>query len=157
MDAFQRRIVIFFVTGAGAGFSPWFPGTVGTLVAIPLSLGLNTLAAASLPLSLITLAAFIACALWFSTEAEKILQQKDPGTIVIDEISGFMVANYLAPHALAPLVLGFVLFRFFDIVKIFPASRLERLPGGLGVVLDDLVAGLYVFVILRLVLFWGLL
>ena len=74
--------------------------------------------------------------------------------IVIDEVIGFMIANYLAPARLAPLVLAFLLFRCFDITKLFPAARLEKLPGGMGIVLDDVMAGLYSFVIIQSALYW---
>jgi len=153
----QRTIILFFATGAGAGYFPRFPGTIGTLVAIPLSLGLNRIAANSLSLSLLTLTAFVLCTAWFCGKGEEIFDQKDSGKIVVDEIAGFLVANYLSPPQILPLVAAFVLFRIFDIVKIFPASKLERIPGGSGVVLDDLVAGIYTFLIIRLVLFGGLL
>jgi len=77
--------------------------------------------------------------------------------IVIDEIVGFMVANFLAPHSVMLLGVAFLLFRIFDIVKVYPINKLQKLPGGAGIVLDDVMAGLYVFGILRLVLSWGLL
>jgi len=77
--------------------------------------------------------------------------------IVIDEIVGFMVANFMAPRSVIPLGVAFILFRLLDIVKVYPLSRLAKLPGGAGIVLDDVMAGLYVFGILRLVPSWGLL
>lgn len=85
------------------------------------------------------------------------MEQKDPPVIVIDEIVGFMVANFLAPRSAMFLGVAFLLFRYFDIAKVYPLSRLEKLPGGAGIVLDDVMAGLYVFGILRLVSSWGLL
>ena len=89
-----------------------------------------------------------------STTAAELLKQKDLRVIVIDEVIGLMIANYLAPARLAPLILGFLLFRCFDIAKVFPAARLEKLPGGTGIVLDDVVAGLYAFVIVQSALYW---
>ena len=65
-----------------------------------------------------------------------------------------MIANYLAPARWASLILGFLLFRCFDIAKVFPAARLEKLPGGTGIVLDDVMAGLYAFVIVQSALHW---
>ena len=147
---------MFLITGAGAGYLPWAPGTAGTLVAIPLSLALNRIVDASLFLSLLTLAAFIAIATWLCNKGEEIFQAKDCSKIVIDEIAGFLVANFASPAGLKPVALAFLLFRFFDIIKPFPAARAEKLSGGPGVILDDLVAGLYSFVIVKLVLFWGL-
>ncbi len=157
MSPFQRTAILFFVTGAGTGYFPWFPGTAGTLLAIPLSLVLNRIAAASLPLSLLTLTAFIMGAGWFCQKGEEIFAEKDPPRIVIDEIAGFLLANFLSPPEFYPTVAAFLLFRFFDIMKVFPGGRAQQIQGGVGVILDDLVAGLYTFLILRLLIFWGLL
>ncbi len=65
-----------------------------------------------------------------------------------------MIANFLAPLRWAPLLLGFLLFRIFDIAKVYPAARLEKLPGGTGIVLDDVAAGVYAFVIVQTFLYW---
>jgi len=144
-------------TGAGAGYIPGAPGTAGTLVGIPLSLLLNGLAGDSLPLALLTLAAVIAVAFWSADKAEDIFGEKDSSRIVIDEIAGFMVANFAAPQSVSAILAAFILFRFFDIIKPYPARPAERLRGGFGVVLDDLVAGVYSLVMVRLALAWGLL
>ena len=94
-------------------------------------------------------------AIWLSTQGARILQQKDPQFIVIDEIVGFLVANFFAPPRLTALLWSFLLFRFFDIAKVFPTNRLERLPGGAGIVLDDVMAGVYTLISLRLLLEMG--
>jgi phosphatidylglycerophosphatase A len=111
----------------------------------------------SFSLSLLTLAAFLVVAAWFCQKGEEILHEKDSRKIVIDEIAGLLCANFLTPAGLKPTAAAFILFRFFDIVKVFPAGRAEQVQGGLGVILDDLVAALYTFLILRLLLLWGLL
>ncbi|MBI2987132.1 MAG: phosphatidylglycerophosphatase A [Deltaproteobacteria bacterium] len=144
-------------TGAGTGYFPCFPGTVGTLLAVPLSLALNRIATASLPLSLLTLVAFVVGAAWFCQKGEEILREKDSPRIVIDEIGGFLLANFLSPPEFTPAAVAFLLFRFFDIIKIFPAGQAQKLPGGVGVMLDDLIAGCYTFLILRLLFSWSLL
>ena len=77
--------------------------------------------------------------------------------IVIDEIVGFMVANFMATRSVMLVGVAFLLIRFLNIAKVYPSSRLEKLPGGAGIVLDDVMAGLYVFGILRLISSWGLL
>lgn len=138
------------------GYLPWFPGTAGTLLAIPLALALNRIAAASLPLSLLTLAAFIVGATWFCQKGEEIFAEKDPPRIVIDEIAGFLLASFLSPAGFYPMAAAFLLFRFFDIMKVFPGGRAQQIQGGVGVILDDLIAGLYTFLILRLLIFWSL-
>src|SRR3990170_6933568 len=157
LSGLSPKVILFFATGFGVGYLPLLPGTAGTLLAVPLSLGLNAIAAISLPMALLTLAGAICCAIWLSTEAALILERRDPQVIVIDEIVGFMLANFMAPRNVMLLGVAFLLFRFFDIAKVYPLSRLEKLPGGTGIVLDDVMAGLYVFGVLRLVLSWGLL
>ena len=126
-------------------------------MAVPLSFALNRMARASIVLSLLTLVAFGLLAIWFSKKGEEILGEKDSSKIVVDEMAGFLLANFLSPPAFRPVVAAFLLFRFFDIMKVAPASRAERLPGGVGVVMDDLVSGLYTFLTLRLLFFLGLL
>ena len=148
----QQRLILFAATGAGTGYLPLIPGTMGTLVALPISLALNHLATFSLWLAVASLALAIGCAIALSSRACDILRQKDPQVIVIDEVVGFLLANFLSLGKFSVLITSFILFRFFDIVKIFPASRLERLPGGAGVVLDDVAAGIYTFVIVQLLL-----
>ena len=149
LNAFRRTAVLFFVTGAGAGYVPRLPGTIGTLVAVPFSIALNRFALSNFPLALLFLAGAICCAVWLSTKGADILKQKDPQVIVIDEIVGFLVANFLAPPRLLTLLWSFLLFRFFDIAKVFPTNKLEQLPGGAGIVLDDVMAGFYTLIALR--------
>lgn len=152
MNTFCQRAVLFCVTGGGAGYIPRLPGTAGTVVAIPFSLALNRLALSNSSLAVLILVASIISAIGLSTKAASILKQKDPQVIVIDEIVGFVTANFLAPPRLSALVWSFVLFRFFDIAKLFPTNKLEQLPGGAGIVLDDVMAGLYALISLRLLL-----
>lgn len=131
------------------------PGTMGTLLAVPPSLGLNHLCDAAPLLATVVLVLAIAAAIPLSTRAAVFLKAKDPSVIVIDEIVGFLVANFAAPLNPPILIWAFLLFRFFDIAKIKPISYLEKLPGGAGIVLDDVMAGIYTFVVLRLLLHWG--
>lgn len=156
MIGIKRKTILLLVTGGGAGYLPVIPGTFGTLIAVPFSLALNRLSLFSLPLALITLVGFIVSAIWLSGKGAAILGQKDPPVIVIDEVAGFMVVNFLIPLGTMSLFLAFLLFRFFDITKIYPASRLEKLSGGRGIVLDDVMAGLYTLIILQLLNWRGL-
>ena len=153
----RRTLLIAFASGAGAGYVPWIPGTAGTLLALPLSMALNRIAAARLPLALVTIGAFVFLAAWISARGEELFGKKDAQRIVIDEIAGFLVANFLWPTGLRSTAFAFLLFRLFDIIKPYPARRAERIQGGLGVVLDDLIAGLYTFLSLRLLSTWGIL
>lgn len=127
---------------------------MGTLFAVPISLTLNRLAETAPMFALILLVGLTFGAIKISTAAAEILRTKDPQIIVADEIVGFMIANFLAPPRWAPLLLGFLLFRIFDIAKVYPAARLEKLPGGTGIVLDDVLAGIYAFVIVQTFLYW---
>lgn len=154
MIATKSKFVLWLATGGPAGHSPVAPGTCGTLVGVPFSLGLNWVAALSLTSSLALLLAFTAGAIWVSGRAAALMAQKDPSRIVIDEIIGFLIANYLAPARALSVISAFVIFRFFDIAKVYPASRIQKLPGGTGIVLDDIVAGLYTFAIVQLLSGW---
>jgi len=95
---------------------------------------------------------------YVSQEAEKIFQSKDAPRIVIDEVAGFLWTMLLVSPTVRHVLLGFVFFRFFDVVKIFPARLCQdRLPGGYGVVSDDVVAGIYAnLLLLGLIHFWGI-
>ena len=151
-----RNIILFLASGFGTGYLPYCPGTFGTLIALPISLLVNRIALEEPWLGAISLAGLAAIALWLADQAARILGTKDPQTVTIDEIAGFTLASFLTV-SLAGLAIAFVLFRFFDIAKIFPARRLEALPGGAGIVLDDMLAGLYSFLLLRLLSSAGLL
>jgi phosphatidylglycerophosphatase A len=145
---FREKAVIFLATGCFLGNIPFAPGTFGSLLGIPLCFVLSktdVLVAAMLTLLLIVFA------IWIAHIAEKSLNETDPGNIVIDEIAGLTVTFIGVPFHLASLVLGFLLFRVLDIAKPFPIRRLERsLSGGVGIVLDDVIAGIYSNLILRL-------
>jgi phosphatidylglycerophosphatase A len=145
-----EKCVVFLATGCYAGYIPGAPGTYGTVVAIPLCYMLSRL---GLPGSIIFIAAFTAAAVWISREAEKLFDEKDSSQIVIDEIAGLLVTLFLIPWSLKGVIIGFVAFRGFDIVKPFPVRKLEsKLPGGWGVVGDDVLAGIYANVVTRVVL-----
>jgi len=142
-------------TGAGSGYAPFAPGTVGTIAGIPVYLLLSRL---SWTFCLISVLILTLLAIYISREGEKIFNEKDSPRIVIDEIVGFQWTMFLVLPTVLHILLGFFLFRLFDIVKIFPAGYLQnRLPGGYGIVIDDVVAGMYSNIILLLVIkFWGI-
>jgi phosphatidylglycerophosphatase A len=94
------------------------------------------------------LAVVIAVGIWASHRVEKVLGRTDPGVIVIDEVAGMMVAVLLLPRTPGVLLCAFLLFRLFDIWKPFPAREAEVLRGGFGVVVDDLIAGVYALVLI---------
>ncbi len=128
-------------TWGGSGYSPFASGTAGTLAAIPFYI---CLAGLPLPLYLLTLTAFFFLACWASGKAEIIFEEKDSGKIVIDEVIGYLVTMTAIPCDWRYIIAGFLLFRFFDIVKPPPANWFDqKLKNGYGVVLDDVAAGVY--------------
>jgi len=139
----------FFAFGFGSGLAPFAPGTVGTIAAIPLYLLLEQL---SLPLYLgVVVLAFI-FGIWVCGRAGDDLGVHDHGGIVWDEFVGFWVTMIAAPAGWQWIVAGFLLFRLFDIWKPWPISWADRqVSGGLGVMLDDIVAGGLAFVVLQIV------
>lgn len=156
MTRLPRNWTILLASGAGAGFLPMMPGTFGTLAGLPVSLAINRLALSNPMLAAGTLAGLVLVAILIADRAAKLLGAKDPQLVVIDEIAGFAVANFWSETITAAMA-AFVLFRLFDIAKVFPGRRLEAIPGGAGIVLDDLLAGLYTLMIVRLLSWMGLL
>ncbi len=134
-----------------AGYFPLFPGTVGTLVTIPLYI----LLAAWLPsiLYLCTLVIIIFIGIWSANLAERHYANKDPKPVVIDEMSGFLLTMLFVDPNPMNISLGFFIFRIMDILKPPPARWLEELRGGIGIVADDLVAGFYSNLLLQVILF----
>lgn len=134
--------------GGGSGLSRWAPGTAGTLAAVPLYLLIQPL-----PLAWY-LAAVLGCFLlgvWACGKTAQELGVSDPSPIVWDEIVGFLVTMTAAPSGWRWVLVGFALFRLFDIWKPWPVSVLDRgVSGGLGIMLDDLAAGLLAWVILHM-------
>ena len=142
------RLLMFIATGAGSGYLPKAPGTWGTLVGLLLWW---PLAGLSLTAYLATVAVLFIVGVASAGAAEKILDRGDPGVVVIDEIVGVLIALAAVPlHPVAALA-GFALFRLFDIAKPFPVGWADRhLHGGLGIMLDDVAAGLYALLVLHL-------
>ncbi len=140
MFLLRDQRILFLATGCGCGNSPYAPGTVGSLAALPLGWLLSHLAlGVSIPIAVV----FALAAIGVAHRAAELMQRQDPGAVVIDEIAGVVVAclglNLSLTGALA--VVG--LFRVFDILKPFPVGWLDRrLKGGVGIVADDLAAGL---------------
>ena len=144
----RDRAVIFLATGLLIGNVPFAPGTFGSLIGLPLAFLLSRL---NLLLSASFILLFVFFAIAVASAAEKILSQKDPSKIVIDEIAGLIVTFAGLSFNLGTAIAGFIIFRAFDILKPFPIRALERkVPGGGGVVLDDVLAGIYANLILRL-------
>ncbi len=139
-----KLIATFFYTG----YFPYAPGTIGTLAAVPLYYLVSGLPYYFyIPFTVL----FIVLSVWASGIAEGIFGSKDPGYIVADEVCGYLVTMTLVPLTLTNVVIGFFLFRFFDIVKPPPSRQSEGLKGGLGVVMDDVIAGVYANIALQII------
>jgi len=143
----REDAVMFLATGFYIGNIPLAPGTFGSLIGLPLSFAL---AGISLTPAMLCISFFIIFAVYIADAAEKILKQNDPGCIVIDEIAGMMVTLIGLPVSPITLASGFIIFRILDILKPFPIRNIDkRIPGGLGVVADDVAAGIIANLLLR--------
>ena len=144
-----RRLGVFVATCAHVGYAPVAPGTFGSLLALVLYYLIRRQQSTAIELGVI--AVVVVIGLWSATEAEHHFGGIDPGPVVIDEVVGMLITLALHPVNIKGAVVGFFIFRLLDIVKPWPARRLELLPGGFGVVLDDVMAGVYGNLIV-----WGL-
>ncbi len=150
MDKMDKdRFLALCATLGPVGHFPFAPGTLGTLACVPIVWLLGVLAVPWPVYIAITIAVIVLGAM-ASSKAEEILGGKDPGSVVIDEFAGYMVAMALLPPTWGYMVAAFILFRFFDIVKPPPIRSLERLGGGPGIMADDIAAGLITNAILRI-------
>ena len=146
------------IATCGVGYLPVAPGTFGSLVAVGIFLLVARVATGSslVAVVLVLIFAFTVAGIWAATRTEQLSGKKDPGKVVVDEVAGQFIA--LFPLTLFPrwstvaVIVSFILFRFFDIVKPYPANRLQELNGGAGVMFDDLVAGVYGAVIVSIIL-----
>jgi phosphatidylglycerophosphatase A len=133
------------------GFVPLAPGTAGTVGAIPLAWAVSRLDA---PLLIPFLVAFFALSVVASTRAGRYWKVVDASPIVIDEVMGYLVSVAFLPFTWRTALIAFLLFRLFDVVKPWPASAFDRVKTGAGVVLDDVAAGAYAWIVLWLLLRW---
>jgi phosphatidylglycerophosphatase A len=148
-----EKVFLILSSWWGTGLLPWAPGTWATIAALPLAACIHL---ADPAFRVVFLAGFIGLATWASGRSQAVLMRTDPPEIVLDEVSGFLVAMFFLPFTWLTLALGFVLFRLFDIVKPFPIGYLEkRVRGGVGVVLDDVLAGLFANLCVRGILLLG--
>lgn len=127
------------------GYWPVAPGSMATLVGVFICYALHL----NLPLYIAVMVAVTAIGFVASDHFEKAMGRKDPGCIVIDEVSGVMIAFFLVPLSLPVMAVGYFLFRAFDMFKIYPGNKLEAMGGGVGIMMDDVMAGIYTNVILQ--------
>lgn len=138
--SFPDKAALILATWFGSGLAPVASGTFGTLAALPLAYAVSVAGSGCGVLVALTL---FGLAFWSSERTRRLLRSDDPSPVVIDEVAGTLVTLFLVPPSWMGWTAGFFLFRFFDIFKPYPIRRLERLKGGLGIVADDLLAGVY--------------
>jgi len=141
-----RLIATFLYTG----YAPIAPGTAGSAATLALFALIRRSGSAAL--ELLALAVVVAAGTWAAGVMERRLGVEDPGQVVIDETAGMLLTLALVPVGVGGAIAGFLLFRLFDIIKPYPCGRLERLGGGAGIMADDLMAGVYAHVALRLLM-----
>ncbi|MEY3176366.1 MAG: Phosphatidylglycerophosphatase [Planctomycetota bacterium] len=149
----RQRLLLFVAEGFGFGRTPIAPGTFGSLPGVSLMWLLQNFEAGPLP-CLTVWAICFACGIPICRRAAELRGKHDPGNVVWDEITAFPLLATVAQPGWEGLLLGFILFRIFDIAKPWPVHRLERLPGGLGIMADDQAAGLWAGLILAAAQTW---
>jgi len=142
---------VALATGFGVGYVPIAPGTFGSL----LGLALWLLVPPSLLAQVAAVVVVFAIGAWSATETERRLNRTDPGPVVIDEVLGMWITMLAVPVSWSAALAGFLLFRVFDVIKPYPANRLEQLHGGVGIMADDAMAGVYANLVLRIGLVAG--
>lgn len=147
-DSIWQKPSHFIAFGFGAGAIPVAPGTFGTLMAIPFYLFMQSF---SHGVYLFLLLLIIVGSSWLCDTVSKEIGVEDHQGMCLDEIVGFLVTMYAAPHHFKWIVIGFILFRIFDITKPWPIRQVdERIKNGFGMILDDVLAGIYALVILHI-------
>jgi phosphatidylglycerophosphatase A len=138
------RLALVLGTWFGCGYFPWGPGTVGSIAAMLIAIALHQFVYAGRAGLVLVILVLLLPAIWAASQTALLVGKKDPGIVVVDEVLGQWITllgavllNWKA------YIGGFVLFRIFDIWKPWPIRRLEQLPGGIGIVADDLAAGIY--------------
>lgn len=150
-SSFSGKIALILSTWFGTGLLPIAPGTFGTVAAVPFAFGLTCL---PIGYAVFFIWIVVAAAVWTSGQTHKLLGNDDPSVVVIDEVAGYLLTMFLLPPSCLNFGLGFLLFRTFDILKPYPIKKVEKLRGGVGIVMDDLVAGFYAHLGVRLFLFF---
>ena len=149
----MTRLAVFVATAGYSGYFPFAPGTVGSAVGLVVYLLVWWSRSIAVEVGLIGVL-FLA-GVWAATTAERYFGGIDPGPVVIDEVVGMLITLAFIPVGVSGALVGFFIFRVFDVIKPYPAGRLERLHGGLGVMADDVMAAIYANISLRAVL-WAM-
>jgi phosphatidylglycerophosphatase A len=145
------RLAVFIATVGYCGYFPIAPGTVGSAAGLVVYLLVWWTQSHVVEVALIV--GLFAAGVWAGTTSERYFGGIDPGPIVLDEVVGMLITLAFIPVGITGALIGFLLFRLFDVIKPFPAGRLEALHGGLGVMADDAMAAVYANIALRIVLY----
>ena len=137
----MNRLALLVATGGYVGYVPIAPGTFGSALGLALLCGIRTVGDGRLEVLVIMLV--LALGVWSGTAAERHTGRTDPGIVVIDEVAGMLMTMLLIPVTAISTFTGFLVFRALDILKPWPARRLEGLPGGFGIMADDAMAAVY--------------
>ena len=145
-----KHLSVFVASFGYVGFFPFAPGTAGSLAALALFAFIRWVGVPMVELGAIV--AVFAIGVWSASGTEAALGRKDPGIVVIDEVLGMLITLFAIRPGWRMAIVGFVLFRLFDVIKPYPSNRLERLPGGLGIMADDAMAAVYANIGLRVIM-----
>jgi phosphatidylglycerophosphatase A len=144
------RLAVFIATVGYCGYFPIAPGTVGSAAGLVFYLAVWWAQSPVFEVALILV--LFAAGIWAGTTSERYFGGIDPGPIVMDEVVGMLITLAFIPVSITGALIGFLLFRIFDVIKPFPAGRFEKLHGGLGVMADDAMAAIYANIALRIIL-----
>lgn len=146
----MSRIAVFLATCAYIGYAPVAPGTFGSAAGLLVYLALR--AAGVWWAEPVAIVAIFVIGCWAGTVAESYFGGEDPGTVVLDEVVGMLITIAFIPVTLTGALVGFLVFRLLDIVKPWPARRFEAMHGGLGIMADDAMAGVYGNLLMRVLI-----
>lgn len=146
----MKRLAVLLATSGGAGYAPIAPGTAGSAVGVVIYLLTYKLSAVA-QIALVVVVSVIG--VWAADEGARHFQRDDPGQVVIDEVAGQLLTLLLTGVGWVGAIVGFFIFRVLDVIKPWPARRLEHLHGGLGIMADDLMVALYGNILVRVLIF----
>jgi phosphatidylglycerophosphatase A len=145
----MKRLAVLLATSGGAGYAPIAPGTAGSAVGVVIYL-LTCKLSAVVQIALVAVVSIVG--VWAAEEGARHFQREDPGQVVIDEVAGQLLTLLLTGVGWIGAIVGFFIFRVLDVIKPFPARRLEHLHGGLGIMADDLMVALYGNILVRVLI-----
>jgi phosphatidylglycerophosphatase A len=149
--SFVDRLGVFVATCGYVGYAPVAPGTFGSAAGLAVFAAVRT--SGSTVIEIATIVVLFAIGIWGASAAERYFSRVDPGPVVMDEVAGMLITLALLPVTFAGAIVGFLIFRALDVIKPWPSGRFEKLPGGLGIMADDGMAGIYGNLLMR-VLIW---